>query len=93
MKRAAARLASQRNVPQRLSNSRCACSKAPRKLESAPLESAGRRIQALRYRCGEVSEWLKERASKACEGESLPRVRIPASPPVLRIEPIFRMRR
>ncbi len=32
--------------------------------------------------CGEVSEWLKEAASKAVVGLALPRVRIPASPPV-----------
>ena len=31
--------------------------------------------------CGEVSEWLKEHAWKACVGATLPRVRIPPSPP------------
>src|SRR4029078_9539710 len=31
--------------------------------------------------CGEVSEWLKEHAWKACVGETLPWVRIPPSPP------------
>ena len=31
--------------------------------------------------CGEVSEWLKEHAWKACIGETLSRVRIPLSPP------------
>jgi len=30
---------------------------------------------------GEMSEWLKEHAWKACVGEILPRVRIPLSPP------------
>jgi hypothetical protein len=30
---------------------------------------------------GEVSEWLKEHAWKACVGETLPWVRIPPSPP------------
>ena len=30
---------------------------------------------------GEVSEWLKEHAWRACVGETPPRVRIPASPP------------
>jgi hypothetical protein len=30
---------------------------------------------------GEVSEWLKEHAWKACVGVTLPRVRIPPSPP------------
>src|ERR1051326_3055248 len=30
---------------------------------------------------GEVSEWLKEHAWKACVGETLPWVRIPLSPP------------
>src|SRR5882672_6223723 len=29
-----------------------------------------------------MSEWLKEHAWKACVGETLPRVRIPLSPPV-----------
>ena len=28
-----------------------------------------------------MSEWLKEHAWKACVGETLPRVRIPLSPP------------
>ena len=32
---------------------------------------------------GEMSEWLKEHAWKACVGETLPRVRIPLSPPAL----------
>src|SRR5688572_3985993 len=31
-----------------------------------------------------MSEWLKEHAWKACVGETLPWVRIPLSPPVLR---------
>ena len=31
---------------------------------------------------GEVSEWLKEHAWKACVGATLPRVRIPPSPPI-----------
>ena len=30
---------------------------------------------------GEMSEWLKEHAWKACVGETLPWVRIPLSPP------------
>jgi hypothetical protein len=33
---------------------------------------------------GEMSEWLKEHAWKACVGETLPRVRIPLSPPILK---------
>ena len=33
---------------------------------------------------GEMSEWLKEHAWKACVGETLPWVRIPLSPPVIR---------
>src|SRR4026209_2998372 len=32
-------------------------------------------------RDGEMSEWLKEHAWKACVGETLPWVRIPLSPP------------
>src|SRR5208282_5504780 len=32
---------------------------------------------------GEVSEWLKEHAWKACVGETQPWVRIPPSPPLL----------
>src|SRR3954452_19039216 len=31
---------------------------------------------------GEMSEWLKEHAWKACVGETLPWVRIPLSPPI-----------
>ena len=31
-----------------------------------------------------MSEWLKEHAWKACVGETLPRVRIPLSPPIHR---------
>ena len=31
---------------------------------------------------GEMSEWLKEHAWKACVGVTLPRVRIPLSPPM-----------
>src|ERR1700719_264571 len=31
---------------------------------------------------GEMSEWFKEHAWKACVGETLPWVRIPLSPPV-----------
>jgi hypothetical protein len=30
---------------------------------------------------GEMAEWLKAHAWKACVGETLPRVRIPLSPP------------
>src|SRR2546427_4865805 len=33
--------------------------------------------------CGEVSEWLKEHAWKACVGATQPWVRIPPSPPYL----------
>src|SRR5204863_9999780 len=33
-----------------------------------------------------MSEWLKEHAWKACVGETLPRVRIPLSPPNLPIQ-------
>ena len=32
---------------------------------------------------GEVSEWFKEHAWKACVGETLPWVRIPPSPPFI----------
>ena len=33
--------------------------------------------------CGEMAEWLKAHAWKACLGETLTRVRIPVSPPAL----------
>ena len=33
-------------------------------------------------RYGEMSEWFKEHAWKACVGETLPGVRIPLSPPL-----------
>src|SRR5580765_3978990 len=39
------------------------------------------RSQTVDSRHGEMSEWLKEHAWKACVGETLPRVRIPLSPP------------
>src|SRR5215468_11023813 len=35
---------------------------------------------------GEMSEWLKEHAWKACVGETLPWVRIPLSPPNSKFE-------
>ena len=35
------------------------------------------------FSCGEVSEWFKEHAWKACVGETQPWVRIPPSPPSL----------
>ena len=34
------------------------------------------------YRKGEVAEWLKAHAWKACKGETLSWVRIPFSPPI-----------
>src|SRR6188508_2084176 len=46
--------------------------------ERASGESEG---EALRVINGEMSEWLKEHAWKACVGETLPWVRIPLSPP------------
>src|SRR6201988_2087949 len=39
------------------------------------------RCRLLTHLNGEMSEWLKEHAWKACVGETLPRVRIPLSPP------------
>ena len=39
------------------------------------------RLQVVDSKDGEMSEWLKEHAWKACVGETLPRVRIPLSPP------------
>src|SRR3990172_2452364 len=39
------------------------------------------RSQTLDSKDGEMSEWLKEHAWKACVGETLPWVRIPLSPP------------
>src|SRR6187401_1326978 len=49
--------------------------------ERASGESEG---EALRVINGEMSEWLKEHAWKACVGETLPWVRIPLSPPLSR---------
>ncbi len=37
----------------------------------------------IRFFCGEVAEWLKAAASKAVVRVSVPRVRIPPSPPFL----------
>ncbi len=42
---------------------------------------SGSRIHGLIFRIGEVSEWFKEHAWKACVRETVPRVRIPPSPP------------
>ena len=39
------------------------------------------RLSHCPVRHGEMSEWLKEHAWKACVGETLPWVRIPLSPP------------
>ena len=36
------------------------------------------------YKKGEVAEWLKAHAWKACKGETLSWVRIPFSPPFLK---------
>ncbi len=52
---------------------------------SCDIQSCGwtRDLNQSRFRCfqsGEVSEWLKEHAWKACVGVTLPRVRIPPSP-------------
>src|SRR6185503_5640078 len=44
------------------------------------------RSQVVDSKNGEMSEWLKEHAWKACVGETLPRVRIPLSPPIQLIE-------
>ena len=38
------------------------------------------KVLVLSYYFGEVSEWLKVHAWKACVGESLPWVQIPPSP-------------
>src|ERR1700757_945108 len=40
------------------------------------------RASGLHQGCGEMAEWLKAHAWKACIGETLSRVRIPVSPPV-----------
>ena len=37
-------------------------------------------------RCGEVPEWSNGAVSKTVEGASLPRVRIPVSPPYMFIK-------
>src|SRR3954454_8855061 len=44
-------------------------------------DAESRRCKLLIPLHGEMSEWLKEHAWKACVGETLPRVRIPLSPP------------
>ena len=41
-----------------------------------------KRILLLVEHCGELSEWLKEHAWKACVRETVPRVRISHSPPL-----------
>ena len=47
-------------------------------------KSAAGRSQTVDFKDGEMSEWLKEHAWKACVGETLPWVRIPLSPPTFR---------
>src|ERR1700736_3870498 len=42
----------------------------------------GSRARLVISTCGEMAEWLKAHAWKACLGETLTRVRIPLSPPV-----------
>ena len=54
-----------------------------RGFESLPL----RQVLCQLYGCGEVSEWPKEHAWKACVGVTPPRVRIPPSPPHSYSEP------
>src|SRR6187401_1115984 len=58
--------------------------------ERASGESEG---EALRVINGEMSEWLKEHAWKACVGETLPRVRIPLSPPTFALARLSGARR
>jgi hypothetical protein len=43
-----------------------------------------RRVRLVISTCGEMAEWLKAHAWKACLGETLTRVRIPLSPPYIR---------
>ena len=40
-------------------------------------------------RCGEVPEWSNGAVSKTVEGASLPRVRIPVSPPLITYKHMF----
>ena len=54
----------------------------PRGDEPRERASRGSGGSAPRVSNGEMSEWLKEHAWKACVGETLPWVRIPLSPPV-----------
>ncbi len=53
--------------------------------KSTPAGGGVGRYREVRLNCGstrgEMSEWLKEHAWKACVGETLPWVRIPLSPP------------
>ena len=46
-------------------------------------------ISFLVEHCGELSEWLKEHAWKACVRETVPRVRIPHSPPYFKRIPFL----
>ena len=55
-----------------------------RKTDGAPLAFA--KLKTHDPRAGEMAEWLKAHAWKACLGETLTWVRIPLSPPFL---PIF----
>ena len=52
--------------------------------------TGGRRFESSRVYHGEMSEWLKEHAWKACKWETVSGVRIPVSPPVTVIRTIGR---
>ena len=47
------------------------------------------RLTLPNWTVGEMSEWFKEHAWKACVQETVPRVRIPLSPPFLSMKEIF----
>src|SRR5690606_6882987 len=49
--------------------------------------------QVTDHRRGEMSEWFKEHAWKACVGETLPWVRIPLSPPASAHDQVRRLSR
>ncbi len=54
---------------------------AMRYVGSNPTLSATPNVDRMRWKTGEVSEWLKERAWKACLRATVTWVRIPPSPP------------
>src|SRR3954468_22122050 len=67
-------------------NSTCGCAMFSSRRRKRCGATTRRARLVIRPPNGEMAEWLKAHAWKACLGETLTRVRIPLSPPVFRDE-------